>query len=116
MLKPEDIIEERRRWDECARQTEEKAQQEGGFEDEFGTHIRTKLAKGEIIDEALRHWLEAEISAARTALIIGMVLTVLIKGQVFIWVIMYIAYRGRVKQAKEKAWSKNIKDYGEYLK
>lgn len=59
--------------------------------------------KGEIYNEFTKKWLESEISAARTALIIGMVLTALIKGQVFIWVIMYIAYRGRVKAAQKKA-------------
>lgn len=59
--------------------------------------------QGEIYNEFTRKWLESEISAARTVLIIGMALTALIKGQIFIWVIMYIAYRGRVKAVQKKA-------------
>jgi hypothetical protein len=115
VLRPEDIIEERKKWDEYAHHGEEKIRQEYSFEDEFGMNIRTKLIKGEIIDETVRNWLDTEITTARTVLIAGMVLTALIRGQVFIWAIMYIAYRGRVKQAREKAWNRNIKDYGRYL-
>lgn len=66
--------------------------------------------QGEIFDPFTKKWLESEISAARTALIIGMILTALIKGQVFIWAIMYIAYRGRVKKARQDALEKDWED------
>lgn len=62
-----------------------------------------RRARGEIINPCIKNWLEAEITAARTALIIGIILTALIKGQIVLWVIMYIAYRGRVNKAKEEA-------------
>lgn len=66
--------------------------------------------QGEIFDPFTKKWLESEISAARTVLIIGMILTSLIKGQVFIWAIMYIAYRGRVKKARRDALEKDWED------
>ena len=34
---------------------------------------------------------------------VGMILTALIKGQVVLWAIMYIAYRGRVKKGKRRS-------------
>lgn len=61
-------------------------------------------AQGKILDPFVRTWLENEITTARIALAIGMILTVLIKGQVVIWAIMYVAYRCRVKHATKKAY------------
>lgn len=108
----EDIIEERKRWDEYARQSEEKCVQN----EDDSKQIREWLKQGVIIDESLRNWLKTEINTARIILVFGILLTALIKGQIFIWIIMYIAYRGRVKQAKQRAWERTIKDYGRYLK
>lgn len=115
MFSIEDIIEARKQWDEFAIQYEANNPEVKKRTEGSAQFIRAKLLNGEIIDPSLRTWLDAEISSARTVLIVGMVLTSLIQGQIFIWIIMYIAYRCRVKQAKKKAWARNIKDYGRYL-
>ena len=65
--------------------------------------IRARQDKGEIINPFVREWLEGEITAARIAFAVGMILTALIKGQIVLWAIMYIAYRSRVKKATEDA-------------
>ncbi len=65
--------------------------------------VKTRQDQGEIIDPFIKNWLTGEITAARTALVIGMLLTVLIKGQIIIWAIMYFAYKGRVKKVTEEA-------------
>lgn len=65
--------------------------------------VKARQDQGEIIDPFIKNWLAGEITAARTALAIGMLLTVLIKGQIVIWAIMYFAYRGRVKKVIEEA-------------
>lgn len=115
MLTAEDIIKERKRWDHTGHQSECNNAEVQKIKAEYAKWIRARLMRGEIIDEALRKWLDGEISVARIELIVGMVLTALIKGQVFIWAIMYIAYRGRIKCLQKKAWDRNIKDYGGYL-
>lgn len=115
MLTPEDIIDERKHWDEIARQSETQNPETQKRKAEYANRIRAQLMHGEIIDETLQKWLDAEISVARIELIIGMVLTALIKGQIFIWIIMYIAYCGRVNSLRKKAWDRNMKDYGGYL-
>ena len=94
----EKIRKEILRKSSCGETPEEKRQRE--LEKQQRNQRRLQ---GEIYNEFTRKWLESEISAARTALIIGMALTALIKGQIFIWVIMYIAYRGRVKAVQKKA-------------
>ena len=116
MSNPNDIIEARRRWQEYAKQSEMSVPEEERMGYELTKNIREKLARGEIVDEALRKWLESEITTARTALAIGIMLTALIKGQVIIWLILYLAYRGRVSKVKQEAWEKTMKDYGGYLK
>lgn len=115
MFSIEDIIKARKQWDEFAIQYEANNQEVKKQQEESAKFIRTRLMNGEIIDPSLRRWLDAEISSARTVLIVGMVFTSLIQGQILIWIIMYIAYRCRVKQVKHKAWERNIKDYGRYL-
>ena len=115
MLTAEDIIKERKRWDYTGHQYECNNAEVQKIKEEYAKWIRARLMRGEIIDEALQKWLDGEISAARIELIVGIVLTALIKGQVFIWAIMYIAYRGRIKYLQKKAWDRNIKDYGGYL-
>lgn len=116
MSKQNDIIEARKRWGEYVKQSEMCVPEEERIGYELTKNIREKLARGEIIDETLRKWLEGEITAARVALAIGIILTALIKGQVVIWLILYLAYRCRVKKVKQEAWEKTMKDYGRYLK
>jgi hypothetical protein len=72
---------------------------------------KIKLARGELTNPFIEKWLEGEIVAARTMLFVGMALTALFKGQIVIWVIMYIAYKARVKRAKEEALEANRKQY-----
>lgn len=111
-----EYIEARKRHEEFVRQYELKIPEEERADYWLVKSIREKLARGEIIDEPLRKWLEGEITAARVALAIGMALTALIKGQIIIWLILYLAYRCRIKKVKQEAWEKTIKNYGRYLK
>ena len=116
MLNIEDVIADRKRREERAIQYEKDNPHIRLQNKELADFTRAQLLRGEIIDPSLQKWMESEISAARTAFIIGIILTVLIKWQIVIWIIMYIAYRLRVKSIKKKAWNRNIKDYGRYLK
>lgn len=111
MLSPEDIIEARKRYEKFEQTYWEEHHPEEikKFNEDKKKRNQQRL-QGEIFDEFTRKWLEGEITAARIALIIGIVFTALIKGQVFIWVIMYIAYRGRVKAARKKALQKDWED------
>lgn len=103
-MSPEEIIKMRKEWDEH-RINYEKAhpeQYESGRKlDEW---VKEQQSQGKIINPFVEKWLEGEITAARVALAVGMILTALIKGQIVIWAIMYIAYRGRVKKVKEEAF------------
>ena len=111
MLTAEDIINERKKQEEfCQKYWEEHHPEEvKKLKDEKEQRNQQRL-QGKIFNEFTRRWLESEISAARTVLIVGMILTALIKGQVFIWAIMYIAYRGRVKSARQKALEEDWED------
>lgn len=111
MLSPEEIIEEQKRHEEfCQKYWEEHHPEEVQKLKEEKAQRNQQRLQGKIFNEFTRKWLESEISAARTVLIIGMILTALIKGQVFIWAIMYIAYRGRVKAARQKALEEDWED------
>lgn len=112
-MKPEDIIEERKRWEQHAHSSE--ANMTDG-DNKLHGDIKEKLLNGEIIDEATRHWLDTEIATARIGLVASIIITALIKGQIFIWAILYIAYKCRVHQVKRKAQERTIKDYRRYLK
>ena len=108
MLRPEDVINDRKRQQEYIKHYEKThpEQFESGYE--LGQWVDEQHAQGKIVDPFIEKWLEGEIAAARNVLIIGMILTALIKGQVIIWAIMYLAYRGRVKQARKKAFEADI--------
>lgn len=103
MLKPEEIIEMRKRWDECAQQVWESNPENKREQEARQAWREQQRAQGKIFNHNIKNWLDGEIIAARVALALGMILTVLIKGQIVIWVIMYIAYRLRIKRAKEEA-------------
>lgn len=61
------------------------------------------IAKGEIIDYFIKKHLEAKITNARYALAIGMISTVLFKGQWMLWILFIIWYNAYVSDAREKA-------------
>jgi hypothetical protein len=105
--KLEDIIKSRQEWDEYKKNYIKTHPEEYESSRKLDEWVRTQQAQGKIIDPFIEQWLEGEISAARIALILGMILTVLIKGQIFIWAIMYIAYRGRVKRVRKEAYNKD---------
>lgn len=119
MWTSEKEIKMREEWKEAKRKFEKeiegKLPLEQRKEYQMAKKTRERLSRGEIIDPFLENWMNTEISAARKVLLIGMALTALIRGQVVIWLIMYIAYRGRVKKVKEEAWNENLKQYGRYL-
>ncbi len=108
MLRPEDVIEERKRYQEYMKHYEET--HPGEFESGYDLEqwVTSQQFQGKIVDPFIEKWLEGEIAAARNVLIIGMILTALIKGQIVIWAIMYLAYRGRVKQARKKAFEADM--------
>ena len=110
-MKPEDIIQARKRWGECQKQYVETHPDEYESSRKLDELIRTRQAQGIIINTSIRNWLEGEITAARVALTIGMIATALIKGQIVIWAIMYIAYRGRVKKVREEAYEADRRAY-----
>ncbi len=111
MLTPEEMIQiEKERQEDLQRLWVKNHPEEAKRKKEEKSMRNQRRLQGEIFDPFTKKWLESEISAARTALIIGMILTALIKGQVFIWAIMYIAYRGRVKKAKQDALEKDWED------
>ena len=111
MLTSEDIIANRKRYEEYARQIWESDPENKKKQEAERLWREQQWAQGKIISPIIQNWLKGEIIAARTALIIGMILTVLIKGQIAIWLIMYIAYRGRVKKAKLEALEADRKRY-----
>lgn len=111
MLTPEDIIEFRKREDEFYRNYYAKNPEYQKQKEEEKRYREEQWAQGKIIDPYINKWLESEIAAARSVLIIGMILTALIKGQIFIWAIMYIAYKGRVKKAMQDAIESDRKRY-----
>ena len=110
-MKPEDVIEERKRWHEYKANYAKEHPELYESSQKFEEDIRVKQARGEIIDPFIKKWLEGEITAARVALTIGIILTALIKGQIFIWAIMYIAYRCRVNKVREDALEADRRKY-----
>lgn len=111
MLTPEDIIEERKRWDEFRSNYVKEHPEEYDSSRKLDEWRKARQAQGVIINTSIRNWLEGEITAARVALVVGMLLTTLIKGQIVIWAIMYIAYRSRAKRAREKAYEADRRSY-----
>lgn len=111
MLKPEDYIEFRKQWDENKRNYEKAHPEEFESSRKFNAEIRTKQARGEIVDPFVRNWMNGQITEARWILFIGIILTALIKGQIVLWAIMYFAYRGRVKKVKEDALKTDREHY-----
>lgn len=108
-MRPEDIIKMRKEWDEYRVNYEKMHPEQYESSRKLDEWVKEQQAQGKIINPCVRNWLEGEITAARVVLAIGMILTALIKGQVVIWAIMYIAYRGRVKAARKKAYEADRK-------
>lgn len=111
MISSKDIIEARKKQEEYFRQCAEKDPEYKKYKEERKKWREEQWAQGKVIDERINRWLQGEISTARTALIVGIILTALIKGQVVIWAIMYIAYRGRVKKAIKDAIEADRKEH-----
>jgi hypothetical protein len=104
MLRPEDVIKFRKEREEYNRNYVREHPEKYESSHKLDEWVKSQQLQGKIINPFIENWLEGEIVAARIALTVGMLLTVLIKGQIFIWIIMYIAYRGRVKHVREKAY------------
>lgn len=111
MLTSEDIIENKKRYEEYARKYWENNLEYQKQQEAERIWREQQWSQGKIISPTIRNWLEGEITAARTVLIVGMILTVLIKGQIAIWLIMYIAYRGRVNKVKADALEADKRRY-----
>ena len=104
MLTPEDIIQDRKRYEEFHKNYAETHPDKYESSRKLDEWVKMRQAQGVIIDTSIRNWLDGEIISARVALVVGMIITALIKGQIVIWVIMYLAYRFRVKKSTEKAY------------
>lgn len=107
----ENIIEARKRWDEYRDNYVKTHPEEYESSRKLNEWIKSRQEQGIIINTYRRKWLENEITAARVALAVGMILTALIKGQIFIWAIMYWAYRGRVKKVTKEAYEADRKEF-----
>lgn len=111
MFNPKEHIEIEKKYQENLQRIWEKDHPEETKRKKEEKDMRNRRRlQGEIFDPFTKKWLESEVSAARIALIIGMILTALIKGQVFLWAIMYIAYRGRVKKVRREALEQDWED------
>lgn len=108
-MSPEEMIKMRREWDEYRINYEKTHPEKYESSRKLDEWVKEQRAQGKIMNPLVEKWLEGEITAARVALAIGMILTALIKGQIVIWVIMYIAYRGRVNAARKKAYEADRK-------
>lgn len=104
MLRPEDVISFRKKRDEYRQEYVRTHPEEYESSNQFDEWVQSQKNQGKILNPFIQKWLDGEIVAARVALAIGMMLTVLIKGQVVIWAIMYFAYRGRVKKVTQEAY------------
>lgn len=104
MLRPEDIIDFRKKHEEYQINYEKTHPEEYESSRKLDEWVKSRQAQGVIINTSIRNWLESEIIAARVALAVGMILTALIKGQIVIWAIMYFAYRGRVNKVTKEAY------------
>ena len=104
MSKSNNTIEFRKQHKRYVKQYWEENHPEEKAELELQKQLREQQRlQGKIFDSSVRNWLDGEITAARIGLITTMVLTALIKGQIVIWVILYFAYRLRVKKATQEA-------------
>ena len=110
-MRPKDIIEERKRRYEYKINYFKEHPEEYESSRKLDEYVKAKQARGEIVDSFIKQWLENEITSAKVALAIGMILTAFIKGQIFIWAIMYYAYICRVKKAKEEALEADRRKY-----
>lgn len=108
-MRPEDIIEERKRQQEFRQKIWESNPENKMRQEEERKLREQQRTQGKIFDPFVKNWLDAEIVAARVALVIGMILTALIKGQIVIWIILYIAYRGRIKKVKQDAMEADMR-------
>ena len=102
-MSPEEMIKMRKEWDKYRSDYEKSHPEKYESSRKLDEWVKERRAQGEIINPFVKQWLEGEVTAARVALAVGMILTALIKGQIVIWTIMYIAYRGRVKMVKQQA-------------
>jgi hypothetical protein len=71
-----------------------------------------KIANGEFFNPFIEQHLKAQISAARWALALGMITTVLFKGQIMLWTAMIIYYVCYVKKAKREHLEADRKEAG----
>ena len=103
-MSPEEMIKMRKEWDDYRINYAKTHPEQYESSRKLNEWIKEQQVQGKIINPSIRNWLDGEITAARIALAIGMILTALIKGQIVIWAIMYIAYRGRIKKVKKEAF------------
>lgn len=103
MLTPEEIVAFRKKGEEFKQQLWESNPENKMRQEAEQKWMEQQRAQGKIFNHNIKNWLDGEITTARVALVIGMILTALIKGQVVIWAIMYLAYRLRIKKVKQGA-------------
>ena len=104
MAKPEDIIKFRKEWEENRTRywRENHPEEYENFQKQKQLREQQRL-QGKIFNPFVKKWMESQIATARTGLIVTMILTALFKGQVVIWLILFIGYRCRIKKVKHDA-------------
>lgn len=106
----------RKKAEEFAKKVEEdqKRYEEKQKNSKIGSSIKQweqeQRAQGKIVNPLIQQHLDAKISEARWELAIGMALTLLIKGQWAIWIILIIFYNVHVSKLKKEALEYDLKN------
>ena len=103
MLTPEQIVEFRKQGAAFRQQVWESNPENKKRLDSTRQWRERQRRQGRIFNHNIKHWLDIEIATARAILAIGILLTAPIKGQFMIWIIMYLAYKTRVKKVTQEA-------------
>ena len=92
----------------------QRAQETAAYRGKVISEHNERMAKGELEDVFLRQHLEAQITAERWKLLIGIALTFLFRYQWVFWILLIIVYFCRVNYLKSEAqkidqerWKKN---------
>ena len=102
---------------EVDRKKHEETTQSGQIGSSVRQWEKEQRFSGKIINTCVQQWLDAKITTARCELAIGMVLTLLIRGQWALWIIMIIFYKIHVRKLRADALNYDSKGdtYNEWM-
>ena len=110
--------EQQKKWEEEKRKRAEweskipEDQRIGAYWKKVKAEEEARIAKGEIVDLFIKQWLESSITAERWKLLIGILLTALIKGQWVFWIILILIYNYKVNKLQIDALEAQRKKRG----